>query len=104
MADHRGISAGSEQRIQATTVSVLAERELGVVGEAQRRHHELPVEIVRDTREAHVTAQLALALDNLGERYTVGGTPRRLTIAARLESPGERARSFQRVYDAEAPR
>ena len=38
----------------------------------------------------------------LTERYTVGGTPRRLTIAARLESPGERDRSFQRVYDAEA--
>jgi len=39
----------------------------------------------------------------LTERYTIGGTPRRLTIAARLESPGERARSFQRVYDADGP-
>ena len=38
----------------------------------------------------------------LTERYTVGETPRRLTIAAKLESPGERARSFQRVYDADA--
>jgi hypothetical protein len=37
----------------------------------------------------------------LTERYTIGGTPRRLTIAAKLESPGERARSFQRVYDAD---
>jgi hypothetical protein len=39
----------------------------------------------------------------LTERYTIGGAPRRLTIAARLESPGERARSFQRVYDADGP-
>ena len=39
----------------------------------------------------------------LTERYTVGGTPRRLTIAARLESPRERARVFQRVNDAETP-
>jgi hypothetical protein len=35
----------------------------------------------------------------LTERYIVTAAPRRLTIDAKLESPGDRARTFQRVYE-----
>jgi hypothetical protein len=35
----------------------------------------------------------------LTERYIVTAAPRRLTIEAKLESPGDRARTFQRVYE-----